>query len=509
MIHRYWQPEAECAAVPDLVTRLEERLAGSDLFLRAARSPLYRSRWQAAGIDPAAIRSYADLRTVPYTSSADLRAEQAGHHPDEFVCSDRRPRLWVSTSGSTGEPKWVPINGEDLEVARSVGHRLAYFGKEPSSRDDVAFGITAPAPFISDTSLWPGMINELRGDGPQDVESGEAIIFSFEGAVDSITMALKRQITAIVAFPSLAMRIAEGLSVEVPLAVRRRLREKVNVSNLLAYLVTRLHRVRPRDIVHVHTGVFAGEPLDPYRKPLYDAWGLRLSYNLYTFSEYQVGLCECSAQDGLHVWLDVSLPEIIYQADLDREREEEGFVPPAYPLWEATAGDEGELVLTHWGEAFPLVRWRTSDLIRVVSTQPCPCGRTLPRVNFLQRSDDLVNLGVIRVSTFELKEKLEAISRPAAVARWQLRVSRQGYKPLLQILVRPAAPVDEAEMSAAVKAAVDQLPALRAGIDNGLVCEPVVRLVPDLEDRVSTSGKFRPLVYEELAVRPSPGESAR
>jgi phenylacetate-coenzyme A ligase PaaK-like adenylate-forming protein len=166
-------------------------------------------------------------------------------------------------------------------------------------------------------------------------------------------------------------------------------------------------------------------------------------------------------------------------------------------------------VLTHWGDAFPLVRWRTSDLIRVVSTQPCPCGRTLPRVHFLQRSDDLVNLGVIRVSTFELKEKLDGITRPAAVARWQLRVSRQGYKPLLQILVRPGAPVEETEMVAAVKAAVDQLQALRAGVENGLICEPVVRLVPDLEDRVSTSGKFRPLVYEDAAGKGSAGASGR
>ena len=497
MTNRYWQPEAECAPVPELVARLEERLAKTDLFLRAARSPLYSTRWRAAGIDPIAIRSYADLRAVPYTSSADLRAAQAGHHPDDFVCSNQRPRLWVSTSGSTGEPKWIPIGGEDLETARDVGFRLAYFGKEPSSRDDVAFCITAPAPFISDTSLWPGMINELSGDGPRDVESGEGIIFSYDGAVDSVAMALKRRITALVAFPSLAMRIAEGLSEEVPLFARRRLKEKVNLQNLLYYLVTRVRQVRPRDVVKVHTGIFGGEPLAPYRQALYEAWGLKLSYNFYTFSEYQVGLCECSAQDGLHVWLDVSLPEIIYQADLDREREEEGFVPPAHPLWEAAAGDEGELVLTHWGDAFPLVRWRTSDLIRVVSTQPCSCGRTLPRVNILQRSDDLVNLGVVRVSTFELKEKLDGINQPAAVARWQLRVGRQGYKPLLRILVRPVAAVDEAEMVAAVKASVDQLQALRAGIDNGLICEPVIQLVPDLEDRVSTSGKFRPLVYED------------
>jgi len=496
MNNRYWEPGAECAPVPELVARLEKRLASTDLFVRAARSPLYSSRWRAAGIDPAAIRSYADLRHVPFVNAAGLRAAQASHHPDEFVCSDRRPRLWLSTSGSTGEPKWVPVGAEDLETARRVGFRLAYFGQEPASRDDVAFVITAPAPFISDTGLWPSLVNELRGDGPRDVESGEGIIFSFDGAADSVAMAVKRGMTAFVAFPSLVMRIAEGLSESAPLIARRQLQQKVSLRNVLAYLVTRVHRVRARDIVHVRTGIFGGEPLAPYRKALYDVWGLKLSYNYYTFSEYQVGLCECSAQDGHHVWLDVSLPEIIYQADLDREREEEDFVPPAHPLWEATAGDEGELVLTHWGDAFPLVRWRTSDLVRVISTQPCPCGRTLPRVDFLQRSDDLVNLGVIRVGTFELKEKLDAIRRPAPVARWQLRVSRQGYKPVLRILVRPATAVDEAEMVAAVKTAVDQLQSLHAGVENGLICEPVVQVVPDLEDRVSTSGKFRPLVYE-------------
>ncbi len=399
-------------------------------------------------------------------------------------------------------PKWVPIGGQDLETTRRVGFRTSYFGKVPSTRKDVALGVLAPAPFISDTGFWPGLVNELRGDGPQDIESGECVLFSFDEAADSVTMALKRRMTVVVAFPSLMMRIAEGITEEAPRAAQALFKEKRSLLTLLAYLFTKVRKVQPRDMVRVHTGVFAGEPLAPYRKPLYDAWGLKLSYNYYTFSEYQVPLIECSAQDGLHVWMDVSLPEIIYQADLDREHEEEGFVPPAHPLWEASAGDEGELVLTHWGDAFPLVRWRTSDLIRVVSTQPCPCGRTLPRVNFLQRSDDMVNLGVIRVSTFEFKEKLDSIARPASVARWQLRVSRQGYKPLLQILVRPAGPVDEAEMAAAVKAAVDQLQSLRAGIDNGLIYEPVVRIVPDLADRVSTSGKFRPLVYEDTAGEP-------
>jgi hypothetical protein len=114
----------------------------------------------------------------------------------------------------------------------------------------------------------------------------------------------------------------------------------------------------------------------------------------------------------------------------------------------------------------------------------------------LQRSDDLVNLGIIRFSTFTLKAHLDAVQQPAAVARWQLRVGRRGYKPLLTVHVKPAGPADEDAMRAAVKAAVLRLEVLRMGSENGLVCEPVVEIVPDLGDRVSSSGKFRPLVYE-------------
>lgn len=493
---RYWHPEQECAPVSELAATLEQRLATTDLFVRAARSPLYRDRWFAAGVDPSHIRSYANLQRVPYTNSADLRTAQEACHPDEFVCSDEAPRLWVSTSGSTGTPKWVPIGSGDLETSRSIGHRLGYFVAEPAKPDDVALIITAPAPFISDTTHWAGLINETIGDGPRDVQPIEGIFFSFEDAVEGVSMALKRQVTILLAFPSLVMRMAEELTRHAPQVASRLWKEKPNPLTLLAYVITRLRPVRPRDITKVHTGIFAGEPLDPYRKALVDAWGLRWSYNGYTFSEYQVGLCECRAQDGLHVWLDVSLPEIILHDDLNREQGDEDYVPPARPLWEASAGDEGELVLTHFGDAFPLVRWRTSDLVRVISTQPCECGRSLPRVTFLQRSDDMVNLGIIRFSTFEVQKALDSVVSPAAVASWQLRVGRSGYKPLITLLVRPDSVVDERQMIAAVVAALDSLDVLRLGVENGLLADPIVRVVPDLEHRMSASGKFRPLVYE-------------
>ena len=146
---------------------------------------------------------------------------------------------------------------------------------------------------------------------------------------------------------------------------------------------------------------------------------------------------ECPHQAGLHICEDHFLPEIINPAT--------GEVLPD--------GERGELVFTTLTkEALPIIRYRTGD-ITALNHESCACGRTLPRVSFLQRSDDLVNLGVVRVSTFELKEKLDDIRRPATVAGWQLRVGRQGYKPILRILIRPSAPVDETEVASDPEAA--------------------------------------------------------
>jgi phenylacetate-coenzyme A ligase PaaK-like adenylate-forming protein len=55
-------------------------------------------------------------------------------------------------------------------------------------------------------------------------------------------------------------------------------------------------------------------------------------------------------------------------------------------------GLKGELVVSTFSEALPLIRYRTGDLIRVVSTDPCSCGITHPRVAFRGRRQD-TNIG--------------------------------------------------------------------------------------------------------------------
>jgi phenylacetate-CoA ligase len=85
---------------------------------------------------------------------------------------------------------------------------------------------------------------------------------------------------------------------------------------------------------------------------------------------------DCAARDGIHVWDDHYLPEIVDPAT--------GRVLPD--------GELGELVVTTLTrQGLPLVRYRTHDLTRVRSRERCACGRTGVRLDRLQgRTDDMV-----------------------------------------------------------------------------------------------------------------------
>ncbi len=85
---------------------------------------------------------------------------------------------------------------------------------------------------------------------------------------------------------------------------------------------------------------------------------------------------DCEARAGIHVWEDHYYVEIVDPAT--------GALRPD--------GEEGELVIsTLTREGLPLVRYRTHDLTRVVSREPCACGRTALRIDRLRgRTDDMV-----------------------------------------------------------------------------------------------------------------------
>jgi phenylacetate-coenzyme A ligase PaaK-like adenylate-forming protein len=207
-------------------------------------------------------------------------------------------------------------------------------------------------------------------------------------------------------------------------------------------------------------------------------------------------ISECASHQGMHVFLDGCLPEIIPETELERQKEDPAHRSQAVPLWNARPGLVGELVLTNFAQAFPLVRYRTADLVRVESTAPCACGRSHPRIHTLHRCDDIVNLGLIRFSTSLLQAKLAAVLKSGRILRWRLSLTREGVKPKMRLEVKSARMDSAAALRQEILERLDEIEGLSQGRKNGLIAEPEIHFIEELGDDRGHSGKDRLVVYE-------------
>lgn len=477
---RLLRPDVEAAAPGRLRALQETRLR--ELLPAASRSRLYQDRWHAAGVEPGSIRTLEAFRRLPFITGADLRAVWT--HPVDQVLVDPAVRLWCATSGTTGAPKWTPYGRGELamfeEIVLRVYHMIA---PERGVFRCAIFG--TPAPFVSDAAAFALLASHVSAGLPV-----EYVVTAPTDASRALEFLAAHPPTAVVGFPSLLMRIAEGITQEAPAQARARWTRRPSVRALAGVVATRAMRIQPRHIFRPQVGLFGGEPLAPYRRPLREAWGLA-PYELYAMTEFPCFHVECPEEAGIHVWADWCVPELIPQPALDRE-EQEGGLPEAVHLFDAPPGTVGEFVVTGFGRTLPLVRYRTGDVVEVIGTERCGCGRTHPRVRVRGRRDDLVNLGLIRFSTGEVERRLGAL---AGLTTWQLRIGRQGYKPHPVLLMVSGVP-DAAAVAEAARAALLSIDVLRIGVENGLVAPPDVRPVEAIAEVRTWSGKRRRVIQE-------------
>ena len=153
--------------------------------------------------------------------------------------------------------------------------------------------------------------------------------------------------------------------------------------------------IDPRTDTRLHTLIIGAEPhSEEQRRRIEEMLGVK-AYNSFGMSE----MCgpgvafECREQNGLHIWEDYYIVEIV-----DPET-----------LRPVPDGEVGELVLTTLNrEAMPLLRYRTRDLTRILPGE-CPCGRHHKRLDRMKgRSDDMmilkgVNIFPIQIETILLQ----------------------------------------------------------------------------------------------------------
>jgi len=157
-------------------------------------------------------------------------------------------------------------------------------------------------------------------------------------------------------------------------------------------------------------GVFGAEPWsESMRRHIQTAGGIQ-AYDIYGLSEIigpGVG-AECCRQAGLHIFEDHFYPEIV---DPETGR----------PL---PAESEGELVLTTLSKhAMPMIRYRTRDITTLIA-EPCPCGRTLRRVNRIsRRSDDMLIIRGVNVFPSQVESALLAVE--GTLPHYQIILTRE------------------------------------------------------------------------------------
>ncbi|HET6488360.1 MAG TPA: AMP-binding protein, partial [Syntrophales bacterium] len=182
-------------------------------------------------------------------------------------------------------------------------------------------------------------------------------------------------------------------------------------------------KVDSRKDTKVRIAFVGAEPhTEKTRKKIEEFYGWKV-FNSYGLSEMNgPGVAfECPAQNGLHIWEDNFLVEIIDPKTLKP-------VPD---------GEEGELVMTTLlREGMPIVRYRTKDLTRIIPG-PCECGRTHRRIErFKGRTDDMMILKGVNIFPIQIEKKLMDV--PGVGTNFVIVLERKGFNDEMIVKVEVA-----------------------------------------------------------------------
>jgi phenylacetate-CoA ligase len=316
--------------------------------LRSSEDRYYKERLE--GVDPGRINSFDDLSRLPFTMKDDLRE----HYPFGMFLAPLSDivRIHAST-GSTGKPTVVGYTRPDLELWSDV-----------LARGLVAGGITAYDVFQN--AYGHGLFTGGLGFHDAATRVGATVVPTSAGNTSQQVMLVRDfGVTALGATPSYALHVAE-VAVE----------EGVDLNAL-----------------PVRAAFLGAEPMtEKMAARIEEKMGVEV-YEQYGLSEI-IGpgvASACGYADGMHVWEDHFIPEIVAPNSGE-------------PLPD---GEVGELVLTApTKEALPVIRYRTRDLTSLY-TEPCPCGRTSVRIaRITGRTDDMLIVRGVNVFPSQVEHAL-------------------------------------------------------------------------------------------------------
>ena len=370
-----WNETKECMSRDDILNLQSARLKKT--VSRVYHNvEFYRKKMQQLGLEPSDIKGIEDLDKLPFTTKEDLR----DNYPFGLFAVPQSEIVRIhASSGTTGKATVVGYTRRDIEIWQECVTRvLAMAGVGTNVMIQVAYGYGL---FTGGLGLHYGAENLGATVIPMSTGNTQRLI----------TMMEDFEATAIACTPSYLLHIAEVLE-----------------------------EVGKIDKIKLKAAICGAEPWTENMRKEIEAKLKLNAYDIYGLSEI-LGpgvAADCDAHDGLHVYEDHFIPEIVNPETLAPCKE----------------GEVGELVITTiTKEALPLFRYRTKDLTSI-TYEPCKCGRTLARISkFKGRSDDML---IIRgVNVFPSQVEAALLEMGEASPHYVLIVDRVNNLDVLEIQV--------------------------------------------------------------------------
>ena len=329
--------------------------------------PFYRKKFAEADIDPSDIKSVDDLHRLPFTTKQDLR----DNYPYGLFAAPMEDIVRIhASSGTTGKMTVVSYTKNDIEMwAGLIARCLSMAG---ATKNDIIHNCYGYGLFTGGLGIHFG------------AEKLGATVIPVSGGNSQRQIKIMQDFgsTVLTCTPSYALNLAETMK-----------EMGVKISDL-----------------KLKAGLFGAEPWsESMRRDIEKLWGID-ALDIYGLSEIMgPGVAnECLEKNGLHVFEDHFIPEIIDSATGKA----------------AAPGARGELVFTTiTKEGIPLIRYRTKDITRIIP-EKCGCGRSFTRIERLSgRTDDMLIIRGVNVFPSEIETVIMSV---------------KGVEPHYQIIVERA-----------------------------------------------------------------------
>jgi len=342
---KYWNKRVETMDPQEREEKIILPKLQAQLKYAYENSPFYRRKWDAAGIKPQDIKSLDDFEQIPFVTKDEIRQDQIEYPPfGNNLCIPREQIARVQgTSGTTGKPTAFGISrGDMLRIAEAHARVMWGFGIRPH---DLVF-------IASFFSLYWGSWGALLGCerlGAGSFPFGAGVAGQSDRALEWMK---EVRPTVFYGTPSYSLYLAEKAKAK---------------------------GIDPRRDFNFRILFFSGEPgagVPSTKKRIEETYGgICIDSGSTAEMSPWMSNCECEYRSGMHLWQDIVYAELV---DVNTKKR-------------LPYGHEGATVYTHLERTSqPMIRFWSGDISQWTD-EPCPCGRTYPRLpkGIYGRADDM------------------------------------------------------------------------------------------------------------------------